>query len=246
MKSYKKLISLVPSLTELIIDLGLKDELAGRTRFCVHPESEVSDIPIIGGTKNPRVDKIKKLKPDLIIANKEENRKEDIEILQQDFDVELTDISSVGEAITAINRLGERLNVQEKAEEIVSKIKNRLQQRPDASLMKTIYFIWKEPWMTIGGDTYISDVLFHWNLKNIFADVTRYPVIIPEELADYEPELILLSSEPYPFKEKHIPVVKEACPEARVLLVEGEWFSWYGSHMIHSFERLNGWRRAIA
>ncbi len=243
---YKKIISLVPSLTELLIDFGLKNQLVGRTRFCVHPEKEVEDIPIIGGTKNPRIDKIRELQPDLVIANKEENRKEDIEVLRQDFEVEVTDISSIGEAITAIKQLGKKLNVKEKAENIVSKIENRLKQCPDASPLKTIYFIWKEPWMTVGGDTYISDVMAHWNLDNAFKDVTRYPIISLDELENYRPELILLSSEPYPFKEKHIPAVKEACPDARVLLVEGEWFSWYGSHMIHSFERLNGWRRAIS
>ncbi len=242
----KRIVSLVPSLTELIIDLGLKDELAGRTRFCVHPEKKVEDIPIVGGTKNPRLDKISDLNPDLIIANKEENQKEDIEKLQHDFEVEVTDISTIKEAISAIGQLGERLNTQHEAEQIASKIENRLQQRPDVSPLKTIYFIWNEPWMTIGGDTYINDVMKYWGLENVFEEVRRYPVIQLNELKDYEPELILLSSEPYPFKEKHLPTVKEACPNARVLLVEGEWFSWYGSHMIHSFERLNGWRRAIA
>lgn len=242
---YRKIISLVPSLTELLVDFGLKDQLAGRTRFCVHPKGQVKDIPIVGGTKNPRIDKIRSIQPDLIVANKEENRKEDIEELAHDFEVEVTDISSVEEAIAAIQRLGTRLGAREKALDIVAKARQRLDQRPDAPPLKIIYFIWKDPWMTVGGDTYISDVMQHWNLKNVFKEVTRYPVVQLNDIKEYNPDLILLSSEPYPFKEKHIPLVEEACPDARVLLVEGEWFSWYGSHMVHSFGRLNGWRRAI-
>ncbi len=237
---------MVPSLTELLIDLSLQEQLIGRTRFCVHPKKEVADIPIMGGTKNPRIDKITAINPDIIIANKEENRKEDMDRLRQNYEVVITNIKTIEDALSTIKQLGNRLKVADKAEKLVSKIEQRLRQRPEVSPLKTTYFIWKDPWMTVGGDTYINDVMEHWKLENIFSDITRYPVIMPDELADYEPELILLSSEPYPFKEKHLPVVKEVCPDARVLLVEGEWFSWYGSHMVHSFGRLNGWRKVIA
>lgn len=242
---YNKIISLVPSLTELLFDFGLKDNIAGRTRFCIHPENEVDNIPIIGGTKNPRIDKIRDIVPDLIIANKEENRKEDIEPLKQDFEVALTEISTIEEAVQTITQLGTQLNVKEKADTITAKIKICLAQQPAVSPLKTVYFIWKEPWMTVGGDTYVNDVMERWNLNNIFGETTRYPELSIGELEVLQPELILLSSEPYPFKEKHIPVVKKACPDARILLVNGEWFSWYGSRMVHAFERLNTWRRVI-
>lgn len=243
---YNRIISLVPSLTELIIDLGLKNQLIGRTRFCVHPKKEVEDIPIVGGTKNPRVDKIIDAHPDIIIANKEENRKQDIQRLQDEHKVEVTDISTIEEALFTIYRLGKILGVTDAAENLIQKVNDRLEKRPDEPPLRTAYFIWKDPWMTIGNDTYIHDVLDHWKLHNVFEGQTRYPKIPLEKLADYHPELILLSSEPYPFKENHISEVQQACPNARVLLTEGEWFSWYGSHMLHAFERLNVWRKAIA
>lgn len=243
---YSRIISLVPSLTELIIDLGLGKQLAGRTRFCVHPKKQVADIPIIGGTKNPRVDKIIDLNPDIIIANKEENRKHHIEQLQKNHRVEVTDIGTIEEALFTIYDLGEKLGARQKAKTLIEKINQRLYQHPDEPALRTAYFIWKDPWMTVGGDTYIHDVMDHWNLQNIFAQHTRYPNIPLETLPDFKPELILLSSEPYPFKEKHLAEIQQVCPDTRVLLVEGEWFSWYGSGMLHAFERLNVWRKAIA
>jgi len=246
MKTPDKIISLVPSLTELLIELGLKDNIAGRTRFCVHPGEAVKDIPIVGGTKNPRLDKIKKLNPDLIIANKEENKKEHIEILRKDFSVEVTDISTIEDALICIHQIGLTADRQEKAEKLISDIQKTMQEIPEEPELSTAYFIWKDPWMTVGYDTYIHDVLSHWNLHNIFDDHSRYPKTDLRQAADKNPELILLSSEPYPFKEKHLPQVEQAFPDARVILVEGEWFSWYGSHMLHSFKRLNIWRKAIA
>lgn len=243
---YNRIISLVPSLTELIIDLGLQKQLVGRTRFCVHPKDIIKDIPIIGGTKNPRIDKIAELNPDFIIANKEENRKQDIQQLRENHPVEVTNIATIEDALLTIHQLGKKLGVSDAAEHLNEKINDRLMQRPDESPLRTAYFIWKDPWMTIGGDTYIHDVMEHWNLDNIFSGEKRYPKIPLDELANYNPELILLSSEPFPFKEKHLPEVQQACPNARVLLVEGEWFSWYGSYMLRAFERLNVWRKAIA
>lgn len=244
--SHNRIVSLVPSLTELIIDLGLKDQLIGRTRFCVHPKDIVEDIPIMGGTKNPRIDKIIDANPDYIIANKEENRKQDIQLLQDEHHVEVTDISTIEEALLTIYQFGKELGVEQAAKKLIEGVNERLNRRPDEAPLRTAYFIWKDPWMTIGKGTYIHDVLNHWKLNNVFEGQTRYPKFSLEKLADYNPELILLSSEPYPFKEKHISEVQKVCPDARVLLTEGEWFSWYGSHMLHAFDRLNVWRKAIA
>lgn len=242
---YHKIISLVPSLTELLIDLGLKDHLAGRTRFCVHPEAEVETIPIVGGTKNPRIDKITAIEPDVIVANKEENRKKDIEKLQQHFGVEMTEIATIQEALSVIHQLGDKFNVATKADRLIAHIKALLRQRPDGSSLRTAYFIWKDPWMTVGGDTYISDVMEHWGLTNIFGDEKRYPELTLDALSRYDPDLLLLSSEPYPFKKKHIPEVQKACPHTQILLVDGEWFSWYGSRMRYAFKALNEWRQNI-
>ncbi|NGP89151.1 helical backbone metal receptor [Fodinibius halophilus] len=240
-----RIISLVPSLTELIIDLGLQQNLVGRTRFCVHPSEQVESIPIVGGTKNPRIDKIYDTDPDYIIANKEENRPEDIKQLMDDFEVIVTDIETIEDALITIHNLGETFEVSDTADELISDIQQRLEERPDEPALRTAYMIWKDPWMSIGHDTYIHDVMDHYNLSNVFNNESRYPTFELDELKTYNPDLVLLSSEPYPFKEKHISMVEEVCPAARVLLVEGEWFSWYGSHMKHAFGRLNGWRKAI-
>lgn len=239
----KRIVSLVPSLTELLLDLGLHQELIGRTRFCIRPENRVQDIPVVGGTKNPRIDKIRDLKPDLVIANKEENRREDVLELKQHFRVIVTEISSIEDALLTIYELGNIVGKPREAERLTGRISQRLAERPAVASLRTVYFIWREPWMTIGGDTYIHDVLQHWNLENIFGNLTRYPGIELEQLSRRNPELILLSSEPYPFKEKHLPEIKEYCPDAKILLVNGQWFSWYGSRMLSAFEALNTWRK---
>lgn len=245
MQTSKSIISLVPSLTKLVIDLGLADQVVGRTRFCVHPEEIVKNIPIVGGTKNPRLDKIREINPDYIIANKEENRPQDIKALMDEYEIYVTDIATIEDALIIIHEFGKIFGVSDKAEKLIPKIQQRLDERPDEPELRTVYMIWKDPWMTVGHDTYINDVMEHWNLPNVFADKTRYPKFELESLKSYNPDLVLLSSEPYPFKEKHLLQVEEACPAARVLLVEGEWFSWYGSHMVHAFGRLNGWRKTI-
>ncbi|HKK45904.1 MAG TPA: helical backbone metal receptor [Balneolaceae bacterium] len=243
---FQRIVSLVPSLTELLIYLGMEDRLVGRTRFCVHPKDKVKEIPIMGGTKNPRLDKIREANPDYIIANKEENRPQDIRKLMDDFEVNVTNIATIEEALIAIHELGKTLGVERKADRLIDQIQHYLDDRPDEPSLNTVYMIWKDPWMTVGGDTYIHDVMKHWQLDNVFGDRSRYPKIELSELQPYNPDLILLSSEPYPFKEKHLNQVEEFCPAARVLLVEGEWFSWYGSRMESAFARLNVWRKAIS
>lgn len=243
---YQRIISLVPSLTELLVDLGLKDRLVGRTRFCIHPGNHIKDIPIIGGTKNPRLDKIREASPDFILANKEENRKKHIEELALGHRVHVTDIASIEDALITIHQLGNELGVSDKSKQLIRQISNLLEVRPDEPPLRTAYLIWRNPWMTIGSDTYIHDVMNHWRLINVFKDNTRYPKIKLEDLKTRQPQLVLLSSEPYPFKEKHIPEVEEALPGTRILVVDGEWFSWYGSRMLNSFEKLNVWRKAIA
>lgn len=245
-ETYNRIISLVPSLTELLFYFGLKDRLAGRTRFCIHPKPDVEDIPIIGGTKNPRLDAIWEADPDFILANKEENRKEDIEELKRHFHVHLTQIATIEDALIAIHRLGKVFGRQEKAKDLTSGVTKLLEQRPEEPPLRTAYLIWRDPWMTVGSDTYIHDVMRHWNLENVFEDKQRYPKIKLDSIKQRNPELVLLSSEPFPFKEKHVDEVKEYLPDTRVLTVEGEWFSWYGSRMIHAFDKLNTWRKAIS
>jgi len=240
------IISLVPSLTELLFDLGLGNKLSGRTRFCTHPEEKIDDVPIIGGTKNPRIDKIQKINPDLIIANKEENRKEDIEKLSSTAEILITDIDSIEDALITIYDIGRKCGANERAESLIIDIRTELDLIPDEPVQRVAYFIWRDPWMTIGSDTYIHSVLKYWNLENVYGEQRRYPKTSLKELYQKKPDLILLSSEPYPFKEKHKIEIQEACPASEVLLVNGEWFSWYGSRMLSSFKKLNTFRKAIS
>lgn len=239
---YQRIISLVPSLTELLIDLGLKEQLIGRTRFCIHPADSVSGIKIIGGTKNPNIDKIRSLQPDLIITNKEENRKEDVEQLQTFSEVVITEIETIDQALQWITDLGKVLGAEETASGLVSSIEQALEEATEPEPVTTAYFIWKDPWMTIGNDTYIHDVMKRYGLINVFGQYERYPTTHLEELSEIKPDLILLSSEPYPFKQKHIDEIKESCPDSRIELINGEWFSWYGSRMLTAFRELNRWR----
>lgn len=243
--SYKRIISLVPSLTELLIDFGLKDQIIGRTKFCIHPEQRVQFITSVGGTKNPHIQKILSLNPDLIITNKEENRKQDVQELAKHTEVIVTEIDTIDKAIEWILKLGSKVGKIKESEGMVLKIKKLSANIPTLKPIQTAYFIWKDPWMTVGNDTYIHDVMSHYELVNIFGDQTRYPTNSLEELSSLSPELILLSSEPYPFKEKHISELQKVCPDSNIELVNGEWFSWYGSRMIPAFRALNSWREHL-
>lgn len=242
---YQRIISLVPSLTELLIELGLKDQVIGRTRFCIHPEEKVDEIKIIGGTKNPRLEDIISMEPDFILANKEENRKEDIEILQKYTEARVTEIDTIEDALLEISSLGNKLGVQENASKLVHSINELLDQRPECEPLSVAYFIWKDPWMSVGHDTYIHDVLQNWQLTNLYGNKTRYPKTTLDELAAKNPDVILLSSEPFPFKQKHMAQIREVCPSSKIELVNGEWFSWYGSRMKPAFEWLNSWRKEL-
>ena len=243
--SYQRIISLVPSLTELIIDLGLRDRLIGRTRFCIHPKDEIADVPIVGGTKRANLEKIRDLQPDYILTNKEENTKEDVEALQDEFHVVLTEIDTVEDALLAIYEIGQDLEVADRADQLIQNIQSLIQQIPDQRELTAAYFIWREPWMVAGKGTYIHDVMSKWGIRNVFGDQPRYPTVELSELKKAYPDLVLLSSEPYPSKEKHIEEIREAYPAANILLVDGEWFSWYGSRMIPAFEGLNAWRASL-
>jgi ABC-type Fe3+-hydroxamate transport system substrate-binding protein len=241
-----KIVSLVPSLTELLFDLGLADRVVGRTRFCIHPEESINDIPIVGGTKNPNLDKIRNLSPDLIIANREENRKEDIEELQEDgYNVMVTEVSTIEEALFVIHDIGWTCGVQTEAKNLIQNIQDELAATKTYPETTAAYLIWRDPWMSIGYDTYIHSVMEHYNLQNVFSRTTRYPKTTLHEISLKKPSVILLSSEPYPFKEKHIKEVGDVCSGSDILLVNGEWFSWYGSRMLQSFQKLNAFRKIL-
>lgn len=225
-----KVISLVPSITEALFDLGLtENEVIGRTKFCIHPEEKVKNIEIIGGTKNLNIEKIKSLKPDLILANKEENVKEQVEILKKDFQVIVYNTETIENNYYLVKNLGLLFKKEEKAQIFNLKIYEILNQTKIDSTIKAAYLIWKNPYMTVGSDTFIHHILSEIGFENIFKNQTRYPEIRTEDLA--EADVIMLSSEPFPFKEKHIAELKQIYPDKKIIIVDGEAFSWYGTHL---------------
>lgn len=234
----QRIISLVPSQTELLYDLGLNDEVVGITKFCIHPEHWFRNKTRIGGTKDVKFDRVKALSPTLIIANKEENVKEQVEALAEIALVYTTDISTLEDAYCMIQKIGTLTNTSRKAEEIISNIKEKFRMLSEQVLeqpTKTcLYLIWKDPFMSVGRDTFIHDMMLHCKLENVISNESRYPTITHEQIKILDPDIILLSSEPYPFKEKHIAELQALVPQTTILLVDGEMFSWYGSRLQHS------------
>ncbi|WP_313001035.1 ABC transporter substrate-binding protein [Chryseobacterium gleum] len=225
-----KIVSLVPSITEALFDLGLtENEVIGRTKFCIHPQEKIKNLSVIGGTKNINIEKIKALQPDLIIANKEENVKEQVEALMKDYKVMVTNIDTIEDNYYLLKNLGKLFGKEEKAQLYNLKIYDVLNQAKLDSPVKAAYLIWKNPYMTIGSDTFIHRILSEIGFQNIFKDKTRYPQITTEDLADAD--VIMLSSEPFPFKEKHIEGLKAFYPDKKIMIVDGEAFSWYGTHI---------------
>jgi ABC-type Fe3+-hydroxamate transport system substrate-binding protein len=238
----RRIISLVPSQTELMFDLGAGDRLVGRTRFCIHPDDKVKKVVRIGGTKDFRMDKIYELKPDLIIGNKEENEKAQIEQLALNFPVWLSDIRSIESDLDMILQVGKMLDLEAEAQAIVNQKKTLYADIQGAfdtlRGMRVVYLIWNNPMMAAGNDTYIHHMLTWCGFENALTDTGRYPVLSEEDLKRMAPDILFLSSEPYPFSEKHLSGFRQWLPSARVVLVDGEFFSWYGSRLNHMGEYL--------
>lgn len=235
----KRIISLVPSQTELLVDLGLEDRIVGVTKFCVHPKGLVKRKTIIGGTKNYRMELIDSLQPDLIIGNKEENVQSGIEELMEKYPVWVSDIYTLEGSLEMIGCLGQMLGATTQAEEIIKQLKLDF-ALPLPKKGSAIYLIWKDPIMVAGVDTYINEMLGFAGFENLI-QTSRYPQFSIEELVDLNPEHLLLSSEPFPFKEAHVKFFHSLLPKAKIKLVDGEMFSWYGSRLLKArsyFERL--------
>ena len=238
----RRIISLVPSQTELLYDLGLTDEVVGITKFCVHPQAWFHSKTRIGGTKQLNLEKIKNLKPDLIIANKEENLKEQVEELEKYFPVWTSDVNRLENAISMISAVGEIVGRNEQAMAIVNLIHRTYNQLHLPLSRRAAYFIWKDPYMTVGGDTFIHDMMRRAGFENIFYDHVRYPETTIQQLKQLGCETLLLSSEPFPFNQKHVDAIQPLLPQTKILLVDGEMFSWYGSRLVEAakyFEQLS-------
>lgn len=233
----KRIVSLVPSLTELLFDLGLDAETIGITKFCIHPAEWFRNKTRVGGTKTVNIERVKKLKPDLIIANKEENIKEQIDALSKFAPTYVSDIRNLDDAIVMIHFIGQLTNRVELAMAISLNIRQgftNLQRNIKRPVSKVLYMIWHKPWMSVGADTFINDMLSKMGQQNALQHLKRYPELSDDAIADSKADIVYLSSEPFPFKEKHIALVRELLPDAKIYLVDGEMFSWYGSRLMHT------------
>ncbi len=229
----KRIISLVPSQTELLADFGLSDEVVGITKFCVHPDAWFRSKTRVGGTKQLNIESIHALQPDLIIANKEENVKEQIEELEKHYPVWISDVNNLTDAFKMIEQIGLITNKESQTKNIVNRIKENFSHLQHSNqIIETVYLIWKKPYMTVGGDTFIHSMLEAAGFKNIYANSTRYPEVTIEELKTKNPDLIILSSEPFPFNQKHIDELQIHLPTTKIILADGEIFSWYGSRLL--------------
>jgi len=231
-KTPNRIISLVPSITELICDLGMEDAIVGCTKFCVHPVGLKKKVKNIGGTKTVQVDVVKEIKPDIIFANKEENLKETIEELYGVCPVWVSDVQDFKGAIDLITVVGEILDVAEIAKDMICRAKAIIPNHNITS-KRVLYLIWRKPYMTIGGDTYISSMLNSCGFENSYHEQRRYPEITIEEIKELDLDYIFLSSEPFPFEKKHIEELRLHLPGLSIYLVDGEYFSWYGSRLLH-------------
>ncbi|RKR07854.1 ABC-type Fe3+-hydroxamate transport system substrate-binding protein [Maribacter vaceletii] len=234
-----RIISLVPSETELLVDLGLEEYIVGITKFCVHPNHLRQNKEIVGGTKNISFEKIRDLNPNIILCNKEENTKEIVNTLEKEYEVHVSDVKNIADVFDLIKQYQNLFNCKEKASKITTNIKSELasfqkfiQNKPKVSVL---YFIWKTPWMLAGKDTFINSLLAINKFTNLTNNQERYPTITSEEIKQTTAQLILLSSEPYPFSDKHISEIKKLAISSTITLVDGEYFSWYGSRLQAAF-----------
>lgn len=226
----QRIVCLVPSWTELLLEWGLP--VVGCTRYCIHPASEVAQISVVGGTKDFKPEAIRTLRPDLVIANREENVPEPLLALRQEIPVYTTVVGNLAEAKATLNELGRLCAREDAATALIHELETGFASLPQpAQPIRTLYLIWRKPYMSIGGDTFIHDILAKGNFANVCQTQTRYPSLSPTDIQALAPELILLSSEPFPFQAKHISELQALCPQAHIELVDGAAFSWYGSRL---------------
>lgn len=249
--SPQRIVSLVPSQTEYLFDLGLGDLIIGRTKFCIHPHEGLKSVPIIGGTKNINIESVLKLKPDLVIANKEENVKEQLEELEsKGLSVWISDVNTWEDSITMMKSLAEITDRTEIYNTIISKL-NAAQSDFRISIVNqkpimVAYAIWKNPLMFATGNTFINALLEEMGFDNVLSkDFSRYPVIEPEVLQNSNAEFILLSTEPYPFDKSDVTELQNQFPNKKVILINGEFASWYGSRLIKTYSYFSEFRKNL-
>jgi ABC-type Fe3+-hydroxamate transport system substrate-binding protein len=249
----RRIVSLVPSLTELLYDLHLDEEVVGITKFCVHPEQWYRFKQRIGGTKNADIALIKSLQPDLVIASKEENIKEQVEAIAAFCPVYCSDISNLEEAYEAIAQIGALTDRSAKAEELIDELRQDFSQLHTATnKLRCVYLIWNKPYMSAGGDTFIHAMLRTAGFENVFQNLMRYPETDLQQIAAYDVDVVFFSSEPFPFKQQHLhdftTAWQQQFPQKKMPLlriVDGEMFSWYGSRLLYATEYFKKLRESL-
>ena len=232
-----RIVSLCPSLTELVFDLGRGDELIGRTKFCIHPADRVESVEKVGGTKNPKIDRIIDLAPDIVLLNEEENRREDADALETaGIRCHVSFPHTALETAAMVRSIAAAIDASQQGDRIARDIETRHERVVRAaegrSPVSFAYLIWREPWMTVNGDTFVSALIADAGGHNVFASgADRYPTITPIELRDASPDVVLLSTEPFPFKPSHAEELASlsGLSRDRLRIVDGELLSWHGS-----------------
>ena len=232
-----RIVSLCPSLTELVFDLGHGDQLVGRTKFCIHPADKVGAVEKVGGTKNPKLQRIIELAPDLVLLNEEENRREDAEALRAaGVQCHVSFPHTALETADMVRSIADAIDAKAEGERIARDIEARhhrvVSSAADREPVTYAYMIWREPWMTVNADTFVSALLGDAGARNAFATTReRYPAITPADLTSVSPDVVLLSTEPFPFQPKHADELASltGIDRDRFEIVDGEMLSWHGS-----------------
>jgi ABC-type Fe3+-hydroxamate transport system substrate-binding protein len=232
-----------------LVDLGLEENIVGVTKFCVHPKNLRKDKVVVGGTKNVHLEKIKALQPNFILCNKEENTKEIVENCGKIATTHVSDICTIEDIIALTAYYGTLFSCEEKAlaltNELQGKIKDFKRFVQEKPTLKVVYFIWKNPWMIAANNTFINHLLELTKLENCYKSESRYPEIALEDLKTKEIDAIFLSSEPFPFKEENSLDFKNHTGNTNIVLVDGEYFSWYGSRLLKAFDYFKELRKRL-
>ena len=233
-----RIVSLVPSITELLCDLGLAPQLVGRTGFCIHPADVVRNIPKVGGTKDVNIEKIRKLAPTHLVVNIDENEKPTVDKLAEFVpNIVVTHPIEPRDNLAMVQLMGGVFCAQERADAWCGEFERELALVQKGRPQRVLYCIWKDPWMTVSRDTYIARMLalIGWSIPEI-GDV-RYPSFQWSDALVHDVDQVLLSSEPYRFTEEHVDALERQIGKS-VQLVDGEMMSWYGSRALQGIRYL--------
>ena len=240
-----RVVSLCPSLTETLVEIGVVP--VGATRYCLRPREILRKVPKVGGTKNPDLDRIRILAPDLVLANAEENRAEDLAALRREFAVHVSCPTTVAEVPKTVREVGGAVGRADAAERLAAEIEAAI-PAPRSPAFRYVYFVWKDPWMTVSGDTYVSDLLRHAGGMNAFSgEKIRYPEITPARVRAAAPDVLFFPSEPFPFSEGHRAAIEAAFGRSTPIeFVDGDDCCWHGARTRQGLALMSGLARRFA